>query len=139
MSYSGADFTTLIHVPVANALNGWQVAIDEIQDEIWELDNILNKLRIQRNNLLSRANTPSGLSLIQSIEKRAAAVNTRIETLKNIQEELRKRKGNIIPRKLDTLQTLSVQVHVDKQPVRALGHSYPKGYTRGATPIVTVL
>jgi hypothetical protein len=132
MSYSGADFTTLIHVPVANALNGWQVAIDEIQDEIWELENILLKMKVQRDRLLSRANTPSGLRMIQSIEKRALSTEERIKSLERIQEDLRKRKGNIIPRKLDTLQTLSVQVHVDKQPVRALGHSYPKGYTRGA-------
>ncbi len=36
---------------------------------------------------------------------------------------------------LATLQTLSVQVHRDKNAVRALGHSYVKGYSRGPRTI----
>lgn len=130
MSYSGADFTTLIHIPVAAAHNKHQIAVDEIEDEILELSNILRQLRIHRDRLIS--NSTTNLRLLQDIDNRATQLNKQIANLKKAQADIKTSKGNIIPLRLDSLQTLSVQIHVDKQPVRALGHSYPKGYCRGA-------
>lgn len=48
-------------------------------------------------------------------------------------EEVRKEGLATVP--LGTLQTLSVQSHREKYAVRALGHSYAKGYTRGPRTI----
>jgi hypothetical protein len=48
-------------------------------------------------------------------------------------EEVRANSSNTVV--LATLQTLSIQTHREKMPVRALGSSYVKGYTRGPRTI----
>lgn len=127
-SYSGADFTFLLYLPVKSDANQYQVGIDELEDEIIELEARIDLLSLQ---LQTVAVTQS--SLRSSLTKRITSLQTTISKLKGLQGKIRESKANIIPVRLDTLQTLSMQMHVDKQPVRALGHSYPKGYTRGAT------
>lgn len=43
--------------------------------------------------------------------------------------------GMTVPVLLADVQTLSYSTHRDKFPVRALGHTYPRGYTRGGRTI----
>ncbi len=123
MSFSGADFIFLLHVPVSpqNAYTNFYV--EEIEDEIIELEYQL--LVIDSNNIRN------GLPVTTSDH----SIRKLINELKAIQEKLKANQANVIPIRLDTLQTVSFQFHVDKQPVRALGHSYPKAYTRGANLI----
>lgn len=128
MAYSGADFRVLIHVPVNPLYNPQRAAIDEIDDERTELAYQINNLealeaRYRQANDVARANDVAG---------RIRSLQNVIQGLNNISENIRKSKANVIPRTLTELQTISIQTHTDKQPVRSLGHSYPKGYTSGA-------
>lgn len=131
MSYSGADFTTLIYIPIASGYNAHQVTIDEIEDEILELEYIKQNYQTSLNNLYALNNTNQ--RSINDLSNRINSIESNIQELRRIQNKLRDNKSKLVPVKLDSLQTLSVQMHVDKQPVRALGHSYPKGYTVGST------
>jgi hypothetical protein len=54
------------------------------------------------------------------------------ETVKAKEELLKKASSTVV---LATLQTLSVQTHREKFPVRGLGQSYVKGYTKGPRTI----
>lgn len=67
--------------------------------------------------------------LRQTFRKDAASYQEQIRQLKELDQES---STTVV---LGTLQTISVQSFREKNAVRALGHSYAKGYTRGARTI----
>lgn len=73
--------------------------------------------------------TAAALALADQLEKSADELQ---ETIKPIKELIENSSSTQV---LGTLQTLSVQTHREKYPVRALGHGYAKGYTRGPRTI----
>jgi hypothetical protein len=68
-------------------------------------------------------------SLLQAMKSQRVELDNKIKTLREIKSE----SSTTVP--LGTLQTISVQSHREKYAVRALGHSYAKGYTRGTRTI----
>lgn len=68
-------------------------------------------------------------SLTRAMALRSKELKEKLEHLRSIQEE------SSTTIELGTLQTISVQSHREKYAVRALGHSYARGYTRGTRTI----
>tara|TARA_Y100001973_G_C5182838_1_gene325950 strand:+ start:243 stop:1139 length:897 start_codon:yes stop_codon:yes gene_type:complete len=130
MSYSGADFTVLLHIPVSTANAKSQFLIQEIKDEIQELKFLLAEGEAPGFSN-SRPSFPG--PLVPAKTKYVASLQKAIGSLESTKTKLEQQKDvSVVPKRLTSLQTLSVQIHTDKQPVRGLGHSYPKGYTQGA-------
>ncbi len=107
-SFSGADYKFLLYIP--SGIGGNRIFLQEIEKELAELQSIYD----QTTNTSERNQIEK---LIDELKKVKAA-------------EEQKKEGFSIS--LDDLQTVSFQVHADKQPVRGLGSSYPRGYTCGS-------
>lgn len=72
----------------------------------------------------------AALTVQQYQEYLLTDLRNRIENLQSIKDS--ESSDTVV---LGSLQTISVQTFRPKAPVRALGHSYPKGYTRGTRMI----
>jgi hypothetical protein len=112
-SYSGVDYKFTFYVPVEFNARIRQVLIEEIQDEILELEVQLREATERRE------------------KERIGTLKDLINVIKARQDRIRLLSSSIHPIAMQDLQTVSYQVHVDKQPVRCLGAMYPKGYTHG--------
>jgi hypothetical protein len=92
-----------------------------------------------RAQVLSNGNFNSFVGVakikIKLDEIRKAAELERDALRKSLEAKAKLREQSSTTLNLGTLQTLSVQTHREKFGVRALGHSYVKGYTRGPRTI----
>ena len=137
-SFSGADYKFVIHVPTSVIAENKYWLTAEIQDEIWEVENRIDVL-LKRATSRLKPSTPETVGNLKTVFSILDSSNSpELKRLYRLRAQLEKalnearRAHDIEPIALDALQTVSYQIHRDKQPVRALGHASPKGYTSGA-------
>jgi len=111
------------------------VLVQELMDEILEAQARLDRLLGIQSTPATMSGIASQISSLGSTlvnkQDEIRQLQRHIEYLKRLKERAEKDQTNLKPVILDSLQTMSIQVHRDKQPVRALGHAYPKGFTQG--------
>jgi len=117
-SYSGADIRAVVHVyPTAIGEKYAEKAEEMRISLVEEIDTINSKLQ---NSNLSNAKRSS---LLNDKEKKIRLLQDLTDTSANIEGTHTK--------VLAEIQTLSVQTFREKFPVRALGATYAKSFTRG--------
>lgn len=130
-SYSGADCRFWMHVPVDVSLAHRQQLVLEIQDEIWEIEKRIRDYQAgQGNGQIDIWNSGTIVDAYQGGSYYQSLVAT-LNKLKKAKQRIMEDKRSIRSIELNTIQTLSYQAHNDRQAVRALGHTWPKGYTHG--------
>jgi hypothetical protein len=135
-SYSGADIKVLVHT--YDPISAYKINEDiMIQDRNVNEKNI-NDLYSRLALLNSKYNiTKPGTKENDRINKEMSALNSELVAAKSYQDSLADKfnKRPLAPpigsvKVLAELQTLSISTQRDKMPVLALGHVYPKGFTR---------
>lgn len=128
-SFSGQDFKVLAYLPwISRETIAHGQSIVTEQQKIDELEKKFNSLLLQQfqtQGLLHQERLLGEEAARKAIEKEIAE---RKRSLQTKQKQPQATNGFVI---LDTLQTLSYQVHADKRPVRSLGAKYPRGFTTG--------
>lgn len=120
-SYSGQDFKVLFYIPFKYMNNLTTAYEAELKDE-----------------LLEQFFTPdfSEKDILQNFKNSVSGENSKIiiDEMKRIEQSIKNLATStnpVYPVVIDSIQTLSYQIHTDKAPVRAIGFKYPKGYTHG--------
>lgn len=113
-SFSGADYRFVFYLPLSASTSEIQKVRKRIQDELQkaEIDNLVSFI-------------PGNLPTPNTV------TNDSLHALKKMDFILRGFESNQVPISLDSIQTLSYQIHTDIAPVRALKFKYPKGYCVG--------
>lgn len=112
-SFSGSDYRFMFYVPVPFNQEQIRKVLDVINTELQSLQ--INK-------------APSTtLKPLQSVTDK----DRQIDSLREYKKMLNKYSNNQIPIVIDSIQTLSFQIHTDIQPVRSLKFKYPRGYCVG--------
>lgn len=112
-SFAGSDYRFMFYVPVP--FNQEQISkIAAVIDA--ELQSL------QTNKAPSITSKP-----LQSVTDK----DRQIDSLNEYKKMLNKYSNNQIPIVIDSIQTLSFQIHTDIQPVRSLKFKYPRGYCVG--------
>ena len=112
-SFAGSDYRFMFYVPVPFNQEQIQKVLDVIDTELQSL---------QVNKALSTTLKP-----LQSVTDK----DRQIDSLHEYKKMLNKYSNNQIPIVIDSIQTLSFQIHTDIQPVRSLKFKYPRGYCVG--------
>lgn len=115
-SFSGADYRFVFYLPLNTSVSEIQKVRNKIKEEIDSLQN--TKLK----DISSFVFPSSGSDIVDQ---------EGIAGLKKMDDILKKFESNQVPIVLDSIQTLSYQIHTDIQPVRSLKFKYPKGYCVG--------
>lgn len=112
-SFSGSDYRFMFYVPVPFNQEQIRKVLDVIDTELQSL----------------QTNKASNITLkpLQSITDK----DRQIDSLHEYKKILNKYSNNQIPIVIDSIQTLSFQIHTDIQPVRSLKFKYPRGYCVG--------
>jgi hypothetical protein len=132
-SYSGVDIKAVVHIYDGGKLA--QERQSNLDQDIRQLDNELKAAFSQQSVLQSQI---SGNSFSSQQANQLNALNKRVIYLQNSIDALmdeRTRIGTTKPqfstKVLAELQTISLSSHREKFPVRALGATGPKSFTRG--------
>ncbi len=112
-SFAGSDYRFMFYVPVPFNEEQIRKIIVVIDAELKSVDT---------NNPVSNTVNPQ-----QSLIDKENQKNSLIEYKKLLQ----KYSNNQVPMVIDSIQTLSFQIHTDIQPVRSLKFKYPRGYCVG--------
>lgn len=112
-SFAGSDYRFMFYVPVPFNQEQIRKVLDVIDTELQSL---------QTNKAPN-----STLKPLQSITDK----DRQIDSLHEYKKMLNKYSNNQIPIVIDSIQTLSFQIHTDIQPVRSLKFKYPRGYCVG--------
>lgn len=150
-SYSGADIKAVIHI---YGQKGRLLKITELQNRLQELQQFHTSLSIDLSAVENTA-----LGLIPRISLAGFFLPNTVLTIENKQRLLKKLSDEIqindlkirsiteeatflannqppfVTKTLAEIQTLSVSTYREKYPVRSLGTTYPKGFTRGPRTI----
>lgn len=140
-SYSGADIKIVVHV--YDGGKSAQEQIDRAANQVDVEQRELGLLESQRLNLQTivvekiEANQPidAELAKITALNAQIDSLNRSIQASATNIDRLVKDKPKFSTKVLAEIQTLSVQTHREKFPVRALGSVYPKAFTRGPRTI----
>jgi hypothetical protein len=114
--YSGADIKLVIHLPNAET----SVALAEIEDLQGRIDQIV---MLKENSNLTSAQLNQVNEELQRSNERIQELMTEIAESQSYTKDLAE------------ISTLSVSTHREKFPVRTLGSTYPRSYTRGGRTI----
>jgi len=148
-SFSGADYIVNIYIPL-DQYGDANLLIERLKEELVELKN--QKSVIEKNTsdaalsalgyagggpLSLFPNVSSGLVASSfGVNKELQNINAQIEKVDGLIKKAKEAKNkSASPVQLKNLQTLSYQIHTDKQPVRAVGHKFPKSYSAGQSLI----
>lgn len=144
MSYSGADYTAVVFLPMdQESLQEQIVKIDELikeaeDDQKWFWQRITG---LQSKYLITQdiATIKSILTELNELYRASARADFKsvLESLRKKKADLQKLKGkNLLrPIVLGDVQTITISVHRDKFPVRTLGRVSPKSYVRAGRTI----
>lgn len=128
-SFSGQDFKVLAYLPwISRESIAYGQSLVTEQQKIDELEKKSNSLflhQFQTRGPLLQDRLLGEEPATKAMEKEIAE---RKKSLQTKQKQLQATNGFVV---LDSLQTLSYQVHADKRPVRSLGAKYPRGFTTG--------
>lgn len=125
-SYSGADIRVSVRVYDNGELH-ISARVDEIQKAIDDLEGQKDAIVLEQgdtNTVFSWSRTP--------------ALNKLHQAQTTLEYQLVQLKKSTLPYSvldLTELQTISISIYREKIPVRALGSTYPRGYTRGGRTI----
>lgn len=135
-SYSGVDIKAVVHI-----YDGGKLA----QERIQILDNDIKRLEDQYKSAGSEQQkltqaiqtnfTNDQVNKLNFINKRIVILGNSIDALMEERERLGATKPKFSTKVLAELQTISISSHREKFPVRALGSTYPKAFTRGPRTI----
>lgn len=140
-SFSGADYRVNIYIPL-DQYGDTNLLIQRLKEELAELKN--------QKSVIEKNTSNAALSALgKSVTFGSPSFGTAdipLQELQNINAQIEKVDGLIrkakqaknksaSPVQLKNLQTLSYQIHTDKQPVRAVGHKFPKSYSAGQSLI----
>lgn len=125
-SYTGQDIKVVAHL--------YADAGDQEDTTVKNLERERDRLEASQSSLIGlnpdRGAQPVDIlagKIARDLQKQINAINKQISEIKQLNQEY----ANTSTVTLGTLQTLSVQSVREKYAVRALGHAYAKGYTRG--------
>jgi hypothetical protein len=125
-SYSGADIKLVFHSRHPEALWGIteqkQNEVAQLQDTLKQLDAVLKS---DDDGFIDPVVINNGAKAVQETRSALNTAQQELDGLKEIQD-----KGIFT---IATAQTLSIQSHTSKVPIRALGFNKVKGYTKGYT------
>jgi hypothetical protein len=103
-----------------------RVDTEQIYNQL--VSGVLSAVNFSSNTSIARA-----MITLERIADDARALTTSLEKRLTDMESVENAGTRTVV--LGNLQTISVQSHREKYPVRALGHAYAKGYTRGTRTI----
>lgn len=112
-SFAGSDYRFMFYVPVPFNQEQIRKVLDVIDTE-------LQSLQIDKAPSIT-------LKPLQSVTDK----DRQIDSLNEYKKMLNKYSNNQIPIVIDSIQTLSFQIHTDIQPARSLKFKYPRGYCVG--------
>lgn len=137
-SYSGVDIKVVVHV-----YDGGKLANERRNFLAQDINNLELQLRsatAERGNLeaqvFSSNNFTSGqVNHLNSLNQRVVILQNSLDALNDEHARLLALNPQFSTKVLAEIQTLSLSSHREKFPVRALGSTYPKGFTRGPRTI----
>jgi len=128
-TFSGADCKVVVHLPNLNS------AIKILQKK-------KNALESERETLLDSSigdnlipYNPGGLGYSQKPIQGLRLLEALDYDIAEVENELKEMASKPTTRVLGEMQTISISSFRDKAPVRTLGITYPKGFTRGSRTI----
>lgn len=138
MSYSGADIKAIVHI-----YDGGTAAKNAISERIKRLRQDLNDIQTQLETIRTSIQDASLTPALAAFNSgRISHLNSTKSILlgneADIHQEINRlelERPQISTKVLGEIQTLSVSTYREKVAVRALGHTYPKSYTRGGRTI----
>jgi hypothetical protein len=136
-SYSGVDIKAVMHIYDGGKLAGERQ--DALRADINALEIQLQILQSDQSTLQKAVSGNSFSSeqanKLNSIYRQIAIANNSIDALMDEHDRIGTTKPKISTKILGELQTISISSHREKFPVRALGATYAKSYTRGSRTI----
>lgn len=134
-SYSGCDIKVLVHIynPTSSAaLSGTATSkqLGELEKQRQSLERQTSELETKLTT--TKQGTPAAqkyAARLASLASKTAQIEAALQSSNADHGEESTEQGTT--KVLMELQTLSISLHRDKQPVRALGSVYPRGYCRG--------
>lgn len=136
-SYSGVDIKVVIHI-----YDGGRAANERrnnLEQQIKDLETQIARSNTQRNQLQNSISggsfTSQDVNLLDSLNRRILIMQNSIVAMNDESSRINKVNPEFSTKVLAEIQTLSVSSHREKFPVRALGGTYPKSFTRGPRTI----
>ena len=115
VSYSGADFTAVVFLPMS---------LSQYNSKLYQIENDTRFVQEE----IQRPGAVGGLGHIESLRDQLKILNTEKERIIKLRDSGEK---HIRPIKLFDVQTITMSSHREKFPVRTLGRINAKSYTRG--------
>lgn len=140
-SYSGADIKVVVTMYDAGEASQGHIDQHELEarNATAQQDRLRSEIsRIEKELQSVHRGTQEEQNLRRLLSrnrKRLSVIQEVPAAMMNNAGELRKNAANVSTKVLAEIQTLSLSVHRDKQPVYACGSVYPKGWTRGPRAI----
>lgn len=140
-SYSGADIKVVINI--YDGGKALKARIDELKLDLFRAQDDFNLVQsqISEDNTLVSSGKPGTPEFTLAHNRLSRSIDRSItlsDAVANLQARiahLEQSMPTVSTKVLAEAQTLSVSIHREKMAVRAFGHVYPKGFTRGQRQI----
>lgn len=139
-TYSGADIKLIVHFPSGVEIDETtRERIEDLELQIADAERTLAAYSPTGSSIPGQPprGAPDLSGLSPGDRQRVEAAFRTLETNRGTLETLRgeSRQSRVITKVLAEIQTISLSIFRVKLPVRALGHTYVKGYSRGTVSI----
>lgn len=135
-SYSGVDIKAVVHIYDGGKLaqerqNRLLLDVQKLEGQLKDVLSAQSELQVQTINNLTSAQ----VTKMNAMARQVISLEHTIDALLDEQERIGQTKPKFSTKVLAELQTISISTHREKFPVRALGATYPKAFTRGPRTI----